>query len=179
MGNQTTKSPFDVQILAARLKDLMRESVPKVTQKDLAAALGTAPNMVSAYMHGKSCPSLPMAVNIAQYFDVSIDYLAGLTDQRQQVIVSAPPTTPAPTPKRGRDPWRKMAVCNSCDWRRRMAAPCGDWDGTACMYTHEPGFFANRRRRKTAAHIIKAANAEWAAKTAKVKPQHHDNTKGD
>lgn len=84
MGNQTTKSPFDVQILAARLKDLMRESVPKVTQKDLAAALGTAPNMVSAYMHGKSCPSLPMAVNIAQYFDVSIDYLAGLTDHRQQ-----------------------------------------------------------------------------------------------
>lgn len=84
MGNQTTKSPFDVQILAARLKDLMRESVPKVTQKDLAATLGTAPNMVSAYMRGKSCPSLPMAVNIAQYFDVSIDYLAGLTDQRQQ-----------------------------------------------------------------------------------------------
>ena len=34
MGNQTTKSPFDVQILAARLKDLMRCSVPKVTQKD-------------------------------------------------------------------------------------------------------------------------------------------------
>lgn len=141
MGNQTTKSSFDVQILAARLKDLMRESVPKVTQKDLAATLGTAPNMVSAYMRGKSCPSLPMAVNIAQYFDVSIDYLAGLTDQRQQVIVSAPPTTPTPTPKRGRDPWRKMAICNSCDWRRRMAAPCGDWDGTACMYTHETGIF--------------------------------------
>lgn len=119
MGNQTTKSPFDVQILAARLKDLMRESVPKVTQKDLAATLGTAPNMVSAYMRGKSCPSLPMAVNIAQYFDVSIDYLAGLTDhRRQQVIVSAP----TPTPKRGRDPWRKMAVCNSCDWRRRMGS---------------------------------------------------------
>lgn len=132
MGNQTTKSPFDVQILAARLKDLMRESVPKVTQKDLAAALGTAPNMVSAYMRGKSCPSLPMAVNIAQYFDVSIDYLAGLTDQRrQQVIVSAP----APTPKRGRDPWRKMAICNSCDWRRRMAAPCGDWEWHG-MYVH-------------------------------------------
>lgn len=164
MGNQTTKSPFDVQILAARLKDLMRESVPKVTQKDLAATLGTAPNMVSAYMHGKSCPSLPMAVNIAQYFDVSIDYLAGLTDQRrQQVIVSAP------APKRGRDPWRKMAICNSCDWRRRMAAPCGDWDGTACMYTHETGIFANRRRQTITAHIIKAANAEWAAKTAKVK----------
>ena len=161
MGNQTTKSPFDVQILAARLKDLMRESVPKVTQKDLAATLGTAPNMVSAYMHGKSCPSLPMAVNIAQYFDVSIDYLAGLTDQRrQQVIVSAP------APKRGRDPWRKMAICNSCDWRRRMAAPCGDWDGTACITPTRLGFFANRRRRTITAHITKAANAEWAAKTA-------------
>lgn len=53
MGNQTTKSPFDVQILAARLKDLMRESVPKVTQKDLAATLGTAPNMVSAYVYAR------------------------------------------------------------------------------------------------------------------------------
>ncbi len=137
MGNQTTKSPFDVQILAVRLKDLMRESVPKVTQKDLAAALGTAPNMVSAYMHGKSCPSLPMAVNIAQYFDVSIDYLAGLTDQRQQ-----PTASPTPEPKRMRNgPWRKMAICNSCDWRRRLSAPCGDWDGTACIYTHETGIF--------------------------------------
>lgn len=163
MGKPTAKGAFDMMSFAARLKDLMREQ--KITQKDLAKALGIAPNMVSAYICGKSCPSLPMAVNIAQYFDVSIDYLSGLTDQRrQQVIVSAP----APAPKRGRDPWRKMAVCNSCDWRRRMAAPCGDWDGTArhvCTPTR-PGFFANRRRRKTAAHIIKAANAEWAAKTA-------------
>lgn len=163
MGNQTTKSPFDVQILAARLKDLMRESVPKVTQKDLAATLGTAPNMVSAYMRGKSCPSLPMAVNIAQYFDVSIDYLAGLTDhRRQQVIVSAP----TPTPKRGRDPWRKMVICNSCDWRRRLSAPCDDWDGTACMYTHETGIFRESPPAAITAHITKAANAEWAAKTA-------------
>lgn len=136
MGKPTAKGAFDIMSFAARLKDLMRESVPKVTQKDLAAALGTAPNMVSAYMRGKSCPSLPMAVNIAQYFDVSIDYLAGLTDQRrQQVIVSTP------TPKRGRDPWRKMAICNNYDWRRRLSAPCGDWDGTACMYTHETGIF--------------------------------------
>lgn len=67
MGNQTTKSPFDVQILAARLKDLMRESVPKVTQKDLAATLGTEPNMVSAYMRGKSCPSLPTDDYCAYY----------------------------------------------------------------------------------------------------------------
>ncbi len=176
MENQTTKSPFDVQILAARLKDLMRESVPKVTQKDLAATLGTAPNMVSAYMHGKSCPSLPMAVNIAQYFDVSIDYLAGLTDhRRQQVIVSAP----TPPPKRGRDPWRKMAICNSCDWRNawRLRAATGT-ARHVCTPTR-PGFFANRRRQTITAHIIKAANAEWAAKTAKVKPQHHDSTKGD
>lgn len=155
MGNQTTKSPFDVQILAARLKDLMRESVPKVTQKDLAAALGTAPNMVSAYMRGKSCPSLPMAVNIAQYFDVSIDYLAGLTDQRrQQVIVSTP------TPKRF-----ATTVTGVADFQLRAATGT---ERLVCTLTR-PGFSAVRRRRKTAAHIIKAANAEWAAKTAKVK----------
>ena len=47
MGNQTTKSTFDVQILAARLKDLMRCSMPKVTQKDLAAAIGTVRGLVA------------------------------------------------------------------------------------------------------------------------------------
>ena len=87
---------------------------------------------------GKRNMSFEQCRRIALALETSMDYLAGLTDQRrQQVIVSAP----APAPKRGRDPWRKMAICNSCDWRRRMAAPCGDWDGTACMYTHETGIF--------------------------------------
>ena len=155
MGNQTTKSPFDVQILAARLKDLMRESVPKVTQKDLAAALGTVPNMVSAYMRGKSCPSLPMAVNIAQYFDVSIDYLAGLTDQHQHRHRSAGVTRGAK--------WRSATAVTGADaWQLRAATGTAQ---RACTPTR-PASFANHRRRKTAAHITKAANAEWAAKTA-------------
>ena len=134
MGKPTAKGAFDMMSFAARLKDLMREL--KLTQKDLAKELGIAPNMVSAYICGKSCPSLPMAVKTARYFGVSLDFITCLTDQRQQ-----PTAAPTPEPKRGRDPWRKMAVCNSCDWRRRMAAPCGDWDGTACMYTHETGIF--------------------------------------
>ena len=136
MGKPTAKGAFDIMSFAARLKDLMREQ--KLTQKDLAKELGIAPNMVSAYICGKSCPSLPMAVKTARYFGVSLDFITCLTDQRQQPA-AAPPT---PEPKRMRNgPWRKMAICNSCDWRRRLSAPCGDWDGTACMYTHETGIF--------------------------------------
>lgn len=141
MGKPTAKGAFDMMSFAARLKDLMREQ--KLTQKDLAKALGIAPNMVSAYICGKSCPSLPIAVKTARYFGVSLDFITCLTDQRQQPAAAPKPKpTPKPEPKRQRnDPWRKMAICNSCDWRRRLSAPCGDWDGTACMYTHETGIF--------------------------------------
>lgn len=154
---KSTTGEFETVVFAARLRELIRDT--KTTQKDLAKAIGAAKNTVSAYAHGLCSPTLPILVRIAKHFDVSMDYLAGLTDKKQT-------SESKPAPKRQRnDPWRKMAVCNSCDWRRRMAAPCGDWDGTACTPTR-PASFANRRRRKTAAHIIKAVNAEWAAKTA-------------
>lgn len=167
---KSTTGEFETAVFAARLRELIRDT--KTTQKDLEKAIGAAKNTVSAYAHGLCSPTLPILVRIAKHFDVSMDYLTGLTDKKQT-------SESKPAPKRGRDPWRKMAICNSCSgadaWQRRAAT------GTArhvCTPTR-PGFFASRRRQTITAHIIKAANAEWAAKTAKVKPQHHDNTKGD
>ena len=121
---KSTTGEFETAVFAARLRELICDT--KTTQKDLAKANGAAKNTVSAYAHGLCSPTLPILVRIAKHFDVSMDYLAGLTDKKQT-------SESKPAPKRGRDPWRKMAVCNSCDWRRRMAAPCGDWDG---MYVH-------------------------------------------
>ena len=130
---KSTTGEFETAVFAARLRELIRDT--KTTQKDLAKAIGAAKNTVSAYAHGLCSPTLPILVRIAKHFDVSMDYLAGLTDKKQT-------SESKPAPKRQRnDPWRKMARCISCAWRRRMAAPCGDWDGTACMYTHETGIF--------------------------------------
>ena len=132
MKRSTTRE-LETAVFAARLRELIRDT--KTTQKDLAKAIGAAKNTVSAYAHGLCSPTLPILVRIAKRFDVSMDYLAGLTDKKQT-------SESKPTPKRQRNgPWRKMVICNSCDWRRRLSAPCGDWDGTACMYTRETGIF--------------------------------------
>lgn len=131
---KSTTEDFETAAFAARLRELIRDT--KTTQKDLAKAIGAAKNTVSAYAHGLCSPTLPFLVRIAKNFDVSMDYPAGLTDKKQ-----ASEPQPAPPKRQRNDPWRKMAICNSCDWRRRLSAPCGDWDGTACMYTHETGLF--------------------------------------
>lgn len=155
---KSTTGEFETAVFAARLRELIRDT--KTTQKDLAKAIGAAKNTVSAYAHGLCSPTLPILVRIAKHFDVSMDYLAGLTDKKNKHR--------NPSLRRSADEirgakWRFTTAVTGADaWQRRAAT------GTArhvCTPTR-PGFFANRRRRKTAAHIIKAANAEWAAKTA-------------
>ncbi|QGG47408.1 helix-turn-helix domain-containing protein [Heliorestis convoluta] len=47
----------------------------KTTQKALAKAIGIRPQTVSLYMDGKTQPTADSLYKIAQYFDVSVDYL--------------------------------------------------------------------------------------------------------
>lgn len=173
MKKSTTRE-LETAVFAARLRELIRDT--KTTQKDLAKAIGAAKNTVSAYAHGLCSPTLPILVRIAKHFDVSMDYLAGLTDEKQT-------SESKPTPKRQRnDPWRLMAICNGCVWRRHIAAPSNGWNGTACMYTHETGIF--RAAPPTDEHCdyykSKTALAEWAAEDGRSKKlQQHNNTKGE
>lgn len=51
-----------------------------VKQADLAQAIGVAPTSVSYYESGKSIPSLDLAVQMADYFHVSMDYLLSRTE---------------------------------------------------------------------------------------------------
>ena len=118
-----------------RMKELRKKK--DFSQVRMQMLTGIDQSDYSKIETGKRNMSFEQCRRIALALETSMDYLAGLTDQRRQAVVPAPTLAP----KRGRDPWRKMAVCNSCDWRRRMAAPCGDWDGTACMYTSETGIF--------------------------------------
>lgn len=60
-----------------RLIDL-RES-KNMKQKDLADILNLKQSAVSKYENGLSQPPIPTLIRIAEYFEVSVDYLLGLS----------------------------------------------------------------------------------------------------
>ena len=63
-----------------RLKDLRKEK--KVTQLQLAMALNMSQNTISRYETGERQAGYNELIKIADYFNVSIDYLLGRTDVR-------------------------------------------------------------------------------------------------
>ena len=64
-----------------RLLQLREEADQKQTV--VAAALGISRTTLSNYEAGMM-PSLENAIKIAQYYDVSLDYIAGLTAERNR-----------------------------------------------------------------------------------------------
>lgn len=68
-----------MQILVAQhLKELMREE--NLSQTELAYKIGVAQNTISVWLSEKKLPSLQSLWVLADYFDVSVDYLMGRTD---------------------------------------------------------------------------------------------------
>lgn len=61
-----------------RLKELRKER--GLGQIALAAALGVGKSSISLWERGESEPTLTNLITIAQYFDVTLDWLAGLID---------------------------------------------------------------------------------------------------
>lgn len=64
--------------LSARLIELRKEK--GLTQKNLADFLGIAPVSWQRFEYGSSKPKLENIITLADFFDVSIDYLVGRTD---------------------------------------------------------------------------------------------------
>ncbi|MDE6275563.1 MAG: helix-turn-helix domain-containing protein [Clostridia bacterium] len=60
------------------LKELRLER--KVNQVALAQAIGVSKGIISLWENGLREPTLTNLVALAKYFDVSIDYLAGLSE---------------------------------------------------------------------------------------------------
>lgn len=54
-----------------------------MSQRVLSELLGLSKNMVTRYENGKQAPSLTTIAAIAEFFGVSMDYLAGRTDRPQ------------------------------------------------------------------------------------------------
>lgn len=66
------------KILSTRIRELIAEQ--KITQNALAKNLGVTRQAISQYCDGSSTPNADKLLKLAQYFNVSADYLIGLSD---------------------------------------------------------------------------------------------------
>ncbi len=86
---QNSKNRYDAAIneddFRDRLKELLGANEPDAKRRlalraELAAILGVTPEMVRRYCEAKEFPSTKKLLTIARYFNVSLDYLIGLSD---------------------------------------------------------------------------------------------------
>lgn len=66
--------------IGIRLGDLRISENPKISQKELAIRIGVGRTSISHYEDGNYAPSLETLIKLADYFNVSIDYLVGRSD---------------------------------------------------------------------------------------------------
>ena len=64
-----------------RIKLLRNEN--RYTQSAMAEIFGLKLRGYQGYEYGKTYPTVPGLIQIAKFFDVSTDYLLGLTDKRE------------------------------------------------------------------------------------------------
>ena len=67
--------------IGARMKDLRRNR--NISQTELAKHLGVSKSVISSYETGVHFPPYDILIKIANLFDVSTDYLLGVTDYRK------------------------------------------------------------------------------------------------
>lgn len=63
---------------STRLKQLRQKH--RLTQSELAEILGLKPTAISNYESNRNEPSFSKLIALSQYFDVSCDYLLGISD---------------------------------------------------------------------------------------------------
>ena len=68
-------------ILAKRLSLLRKEQ--NLKQKEVAQELGISLNSYQRYETNEREPTAPVLVQMAHFYHVSLDYLAGLKDERE------------------------------------------------------------------------------------------------
>lgn len=73
---------IELQIFADRLKEL-RSSLG-ITQAEFVEGLGITPAALSAYENNQKNPSISVAKRIAEKYNISIDWLCGLSNQRER-----------------------------------------------------------------------------------------------
>lgn len=72
-----------------RIRELREDS--DKTQREIAEYLGTPYQYYAVYEKGGSEISFERAIALAKYYNVSLDYIAGLTDVKQNSSVNSVP----------------------------------------------------------------------------------------
>ena len=167
--------------LSKRIRDLRVDGDLK--QGELGAALGITQNMVSNYENGRE-PPLDTLLLYSQYFDVSLEYLLGLTNERKPVSGALDESLHALVQVAGdAAPMGSalLALLDAAMVYYRQGAPCGDVPLNAFN-----GFIHGLRgamlaaAQKDDAALIDSANAATTAALEIAKmPALYYKTKGD
>lgn len=72
-------------VFCERLRDLRTEK--QLTQKQLAQSLGFSANIICEWEKARCEPNSETLKNLADFFDVSIDYLLGRSDELGTVVI--------------------------------------------------------------------------------------------
>lgn len=64
-----------------RIKELRKQA--GLTQEQLGAVIGVSKYSIHLYEKGTNFPDMKGFITLAEYFDVSMDYLTGRTDKRE------------------------------------------------------------------------------------------------
>ena len=70
-----------MKIIGQRLRELRQNA--KLSQSRIAAVVGSRQSAVARYESGEAHVPAEMLVTLADYYDVSLDYIYGRTDQPQ------------------------------------------------------------------------------------------------
>lgn len=112
-----------LRLFGFRLSCLLSER--RMAQVDLSKRLGLADNTVSKYTLAISFPNVYRLIEIAKIFDVSTDYLTGLTDDRKGIYkgenAEFRQEEPAVVKKRVRVQKKEIERRGFCETRKRKA----------------------------------------------------------
>lgn len=83
-NNEIVMEVFDLAEFKTRLR-MLRESVG-LTQEDLSKALGISRTRLASYEQGQREPNIELLEEIADYFNVDLDYLIGRSDSSSALL---------------------------------------------------------------------------------------------
>ena len=72
---------YNREVFGARLRELRNEK--KETQRDLADFLGVKQNQIGEMENGRKASTFAKLAMLCEHYNVSADYLLGLTDERR------------------------------------------------------------------------------------------------